>query len=114
MNAAQCCTLVFPAGFALKDPLCAYWQWTVDGSGKEKSNTRQLDVISTVTKTAEQYKISISFHYYAFDAVIPDDFKSVMVTMRNPNGETATTTLMAQLTDPGPLYRGLRWQAKLL
>ena len=29
-------TFVFPAGFALNDPVSAFWQWTVDAQGNKK------------------------------------------------------------------------------
>ncbi|KAG7096267.1 hypothetical protein E1B28_003715 [Marasmius oreades] len=41
-------TVVFPAGFALNDPVCAFWQWTVDGAGNKKAMTTPLGFINTV------------------------------------------------------------------
>ena len=35
-------TIVFPAGLALNDPVCAYWQWTKDGAGNKKTNSTQV------------------------------------------------------------------------
>lgn len=100
----ECCTLVFPAGFALKDPqaLCAYWQLIVS-LGLSAQSLRPPNSTN-----------AISFDFYAFDAVIPDDFKSVTVTMLNPNGETVTSTLMAQLTDPVRILSTEVWQAELV
>ena len=46
----ECITLVFPAGFALKDPVCAYWQWTADAKGVEKSNTYQVSCSNTLAE----------------------------------------------------------------
>ncbi|KAL1689438.1 hypothetical protein GGG16DRAFT_126442 [Schizophyllum commune] len=96
----ECITLVFPAGFALKDPVCAYWQWTADAKGVEKSNTYQLGAISSVTKTADEYRVAFSFEYYSFEVVVAPDLKSVTATMRNPAGDTSSAlTLQAQLSD---------------
>ncbi|EIW52721.1 uncharacterized protein TRAVEDRAFT_135035 [Trametes versicolor FP-101664 SS1] len=98
----ECITIVFPAGFALKDPVCAYWQWTTDAEGNEKRNTCQLGSITTVTKTADQYKITIFFDHsgYSFDSVVAADFKSVTITMRNQSGDTSSAiTLQEQLSD---------------
>ena len=30
-------TIIFPAGFALNDPVSAYWQWSVDAEGHKKA-----------------------------------------------------------------------------
>ncbi len=39
----ECFTLVFPAGFALNDPVSAHWQWSVDPCcGKDKVNTSRV------------------------------------------------------------------------
>ena len=46
----ECITLVFPADFALKDPVCAYWQWTADAKGVEKSNTYQVSCSNTLAE----------------------------------------------------------------
>ncbi|OJT09710.1 hypothetical protein TRAPUB_13815 [Trametes pubescens] len=51
----ECFTIVFPAGFALEDPL---------GS------------ITAVTKTEDEYKVTIPFDWYSFDGVIAADFRS--------------------------------------
>jgi hypothetical protein len=41
----ECITVVFPAGFVLKGPVCAYWQWTVDAEGNVKSNCTQVQYL---------------------------------------------------------------------
>jgi len=83
----ECVTIVFPAGFALNDPVCAYWQWTMDASGQEKSNTSQKGIINSVTKTSSEYHILFAFEYYSFDGIVAHDFSSLKVTMTNPQGE---------------------------
>ena len=37
-------TVVFPAGFALNDPVSAYWQWTVDAQGNKKPSVASVRV----------------------------------------------------------------------
>ncbi len=31
-------TIVFPAGFALNDPVSGYWQWSTEDSGNKKGS----------------------------------------------------------------------------
>ena len=35
-------TVVFPTGFALNDPVSAYWQWTVDAQGNKKPSVASV------------------------------------------------------------------------
>ncbi|EUC55297.1 hypothetical protein RSOL_108030 [Rhizoctonia solani AG-3 Rhs1AP] len=95
----ECITIVFPAGFALKDPVCAYWQWTVDGQGTEKANSSQLGLITSVTKTTTTYYIKFPFDYYAFSGTVSPDSTSLSLTMSNPGGDTKDLTLSRKLGD---------------
>ncbi|KAH6916865.1 hypothetical protein BKA70DRAFT_1485827 [Coprinopsis sp. MPI-PUGE-AT-0042] len=78
--------MVVPAGFALNDPICAYWQWTADKHGNQKVNINQSGVIKAITSTPDRYQISFSFDYYAFDAIVASDFSTLVATMRSPRG----------------------------
>ncbi|KAH6916876.1 hypothetical protein BKA70DRAFT_315572 [Coprinopsis sp. MPI-PUGE-AT-0042] len=82
-------TIVVPAGFALNDPIYAYWQWTVDSGGNHKANTSQSGTIQAVTSTANKSQISFSFGYYSFDAIVASDYSTLVATMRNPKGDTS-------------------------
>ncbi|TRM69808.1 hypothetical protein BD626DRAFT_563525 [Schizophyllum amplum] len=74
-------TAVFPAGFALNDPVCAYFQRTIVA---DKINTYQLGLIDSVTKTSEEYRITFSFEYCSLECLVAIDLRSLTVTMRNP------------------------------
>lgn len=95
----ECITIVFPAGFALNDPVCAYWQWTVDGAGKEKSNSTQNGFITSVTKATSEYSVRFPFDYYAFEGTILADFSSLSLQMSDPQGATKPVSLSLQLND---------------
>lgn len=95
----ECVTFVFPAGFALKDPVCAYWQWTVNSNGVKQANHTEEAFISSVTKTNSEYRLRIQFDYYAFEGTVSINFKSLSLTMSNPKGETASVSLLLQLGD---------------
>ena len=104
-------TFVFPAGFALNDPVSAYWQWSVDAEGNSKSNVTQVSytvptnlqtklmkrpspggqsgIIGGVTKGANDYTVHVSYDHYSFDVALAADSKSIDIIMRNPSGEHA-------------------------
>ncbi|KAJ7450284.1 hypothetical protein B0H11DRAFT_321707 [Mycena galericulata] len=89
----ECMTIVFPAGFALKDPVCAYWQWTVDAAGNAKSNCTQEGFITGVTNTTAQYYVRFPFSYYTFEGSVSANFSSLSLKMSNPQGETRDVSL---------------------
>lgn len=95
----ECFTIVFPSGFALNDPVCAYWQWTKSDSGEPKVNTCQNGTIIGTSKTAKEHRISCAFNYYSFDAVVGNNFSSLKVTMRNPMGDHDTSDLALQYSN---------------
>ncbi|KAI0677669.1 hypothetical protein C8Q78DRAFT_1066139 [Trametes maxima] len=97
----ECITVVFPAGFGLEDPVCAYWQWTEDAKGNRKANECQLGVINSVTKTARGYQFVFAFDYYFFEGGVSADLKTVLVTMREPRTYSSSPqiTLQLQLSD---------------
>lgn len=96
----ECITIVFPAGFALKDPVCAYWQWTVTASGDRNHNAALKSFISSVTKTNSEYRVRFDFGYYAFEGTVSTDFQSLSLTMLNPAGDRAAVSLLLQHGDP--------------
>ncbi|KAI0667597.1 hypothetical protein C8Q78DRAFT_312143 [Trametes maxima] len=80
-------TVVVPVGFALNDPICAYWQWTDDGEGNKKVNKSQVGVISSVANSVDGYHIGFTFeNYYRFDATFSDDRSSLTFTISSPEG----------------------------
>ncbi|PIL37640.1 hypothetical protein GSI_01334 [Ganoderma sinense ZZ0214-1] len=77
-------TLVFPAGFALNDPVSAYWQWTNDAIVNKKASVSSSGVINSHTVTADGYdRIHFSFGYYTFDVTLTADFKTLTMTIRS-------------------------------
>ncbi|ROW13089.1 hypothetical protein VPNG_05919 [Cytospora leucostoma] len=96
----ECITVVFPAGFAVNDPVCAYWQWTVDASGNEKINTVHLGLITSVTKTAREYRVRFPFDYYAFEGVVATGLEALSLTMSKPSGEKSNVSLSLKYGDP--------------
>ncbi|KAL1719056.1 hypothetical protein EV715DRAFT_273063 [Schizophyllum commune] len=88
----ECITFVFPAGLALKDPVCAYWQW----SDTAKTNVHQYGTIDRVRKTATEYKITISLTDFLFDAQFTADFKSTTIKMYTATDATTSSTSTLQ------------------
>ncbi|EFX05793.1 tyrosinase [Grosmannia clavigera kw1407] len=108
----ECITLVFPVGFALNDPVSAYWQWTVDAFGVEKRNTFQLGKITSGTKTINQY-VHVPFEYFSFDAIVSADMKNLSLTMSNPAGAQQMVSLSLQYRDAVPSPETLIFIGKL-
>nr|VWO96343.1 Glyoxaloxidase 1 [Ganoderma boninense] len=84
-------TVVFPSGFALNDPVSAYWQWSVDAQGHKMADVSNSGVIQSVTTAAggEYRRIHFSFGYYTFDAELTADHNTLFLTMRNASGNVA-------------------------
>ncbi|KAJ7721596.1 hypothetical protein B0H16DRAFT_1790523 [Mycena metata] len=85
----ECITFVFPVGFALKDPVCVYWQWTVDGQNNNKTNASQLGFITSVTKTNNPWQYYMRFSltgYYTFEGSVADGFGTLSLKMSQPGG----------------------------
>lgn len=96
----ECITTVFPASFALKDPVCAYWQWTVTATGVRKQNVTLQAFISSVTKTNSEYRLSFDFGDYAVEGIVSTDFSSLTLMMLNSSGGTAAVLLQLVHGDP--------------
>ncbi|KAF8186599.1 hypothetical protein K438DRAFT_1835903 [Mycena galopus ATCC 62051] len=109
----ECITVVFPAGFALMDPVCAYWQWTVDATGNAKSNCTQEAFITSVTNTADQYHLRFPFSYYAFEGSVSADFSSLFLRMSNPQGEWQDVSLSLLRGDAARRARASAFTGKL-
>ncbi|KAG7086960.1 hypothetical protein E1B28_002877 [Marasmius oreades] len=81
-------TIVFPAGFALNDPVCAFFQWTQDDAGKKNVNTIQQGVISMVIAKPDYFQVSFQASgYYGFDIIVPGHLNTITATMWNPANE---------------------------
>ncbi|KAJ8122242.1 hypothetical protein ONZ43_g1515 [Nemania bipapillata] len=89
----ECITMVFPAGFALKDPVCAYWQWTIDGAGVRNKNCTQEGLITSVSNTTKEYRVRIPFYSYAFEGTVSTDFSSLSLEMMNSAGDKSSVNL---------------------
>ncbi|KAG7086110.1 hypothetical protein E1B28_003624 [Marasmius oreades] len=87
-------TVVFPAGFAVNDPVCAFWQWTEDAAGNKKANTTQLGFINSVTTKTGEYQVSFAFDYYSFEATVAGDSSTITATMFNPKGDRSEATTL--------------------
>ncbi|KAE9391220.1 hypothetical protein BT96DRAFT_1061792 [Gymnopus androsaceus JB14] len=95
----ECITVVTPAGFTLQEPVCVYWQWTVDGSGHEKANVVQEGAFKSVVKTASEYRIGFQFDYYSFEGSVSGNFGTLSLIMSNPQGDTAPISLSLKYSD---------------
>ncbi|KAM5542419.1 hypothetical protein V8D89_003878 [Ganoderma adspersum] len=83
-------TVVSPAGFALNDPVSAYWQWTVNTLVNKKASSANSGVIHSITTAANKYcRMHFTFGYYSFQATVTADYKTLNLTMRNPGGNTS-------------------------
>ncbi|XDG04439.1 hypothetical protein ABKA04_004054 [Annulohypoxylon sp. FPYF3050] len=85
--------------FALKDPVCAYWQWTVDGSGVQKRNNTQIGSITSVTDTGSGYQIRFPCSYYAFEGTVSADLASLSVELLEPTGLKGPGNLSLEYND---------------
>ncbi|EEB97796.1 hypothetical protein MPER_02814 [Moniliophthora perniciosa FA553] len=96
-------TIVVPAGFALNDPICAYWQWTVTTQGQKKVNACFSTVIDNVSKTGDKYQVDFTFGgAWSFNAIVASDFNTFTATMRNPKGDRSKPMALArQYGNPG-------------
>ncbi|KAI5897133.1 uncharacterized protein SCHCODRAFT_01124701 [Schizophyllum commune H4-8] len=84
----ECLTVVFPAGLALKDPVCAYWQW----SDTAKTNVHQYGTINVVRKIGTEYKITFALTDFLFDAEFTPDYKNMTLKMYTATDTTTTST----------------------
>ncbi|KAM5542436.1 hypothetical protein V8D89_003895 [Ganoderma adspersum] len=83
-------TIVFPAGFALNDPVSAYWQWTTDAHIHRKASVCSSGVVNSVTAASDDYsRIHFSFGYYTFDATVTTDYKTLTLKICGQGGSFA-------------------------
>ncbi|EJF63184.1 hypothetical protein DICSQDRAFT_168065 [Dichomitus squalens LYAD-421 SS1] len=107
-------TFVFPVGFALNDPVNAYWQWTVDAKGNQKPNTPRSGISSSVVKTADEYRVHVSFGYYRVDVTVAADFKSISFLMRSRSeGPAGPFTLPAMHAEASRMPSTVVYTGKL-
>ncbi|PIL37633.1 hypothetical protein GSI_01327 [Ganoderma sinense ZZ0214-1] len=94
-------TIVFPAGFALNDPVSAYWQWTDDAIVDKKASVSNSGVIHSHTVTADGYdRIHFSFGYYTFDVTVTADYKTLTMEMRGQTNTSGPFDLAATHINP--------------
>ena len=113
----ECFTLVFPAGFALNDPVSAFWQWSVDPCcGKENVNSslvmvlqhsfscsvltdpllvKQCGIITGVCKTGGLCRLTVPLDLYTFEVTIAADGRSATLS----NQQDTPTTLALCYSD---------------
>ncbi|PIL37691.1 hypothetical protein GSI_01385 [Ganoderma sinense ZZ0214-1] len=96
----ECFTLVFPAGFALHDPICAHWQWSTDTNGRDNVNQSQPGLITEVSKTIEQYSLTAIIDYYTFEITLASNRRSVTLVLTRPSkGRSSQATLALSYAD---------------
>lgn len=92
--------IVVPSTFSYKDPICAYWQWSVDATGAQKSCADVQGVINIATLKGFKKRIGFFYdEYYKFDGEVARDQESITLTMSNPAGEKSK---------PITLYRSIK------
>ncbi|KAK0479587.1 hypothetical protein IW261DRAFT_1336689 [Armillaria novae-zelandiae] len=92
--------MVVPAGFALNDPICAYWQWTVNNDLHQAYPSQRIVLTGSLLQSSTINTFSFTFGYYSFDAIVASDFSTLTATMRNPKGDRSDPiTLTRQYGD---------------
>ncbi|KAL7269583.1 hypothetical protein RUND412_007746 [Rhizina undulata] len=91
-------TIVLPGAFALNDPICAYWQWTTDDKGREKTNCIKEGVINSISKVGNEYIIGfVKDDDFKFEARVANGASVLEVTMTNPKDEKDKRTFKVDL-----------------
>jgi hypothetical protein len=132
----ECATVVFPAGFALNDPVSAHWQWSTEPD-TSTAKTNALMVIFIVFPTPDECSscvsiqsgiitsvcqpsgssltVKISFAAYTFDCVIEPDLRLTikMASIGGDNSDAATFTLNQQRHEPGEVLTTTVYTGKL-
>jgi len=78
-------TVVVPNSFDWGEPICAYWQWTMNVKGVEKLNYDAVGFVDSSTKAGK-----ITFHtnkHYSFEGEVANTGDKLTLTMRNPKGD---------------------------
>lgn len=81
-------TVAVLSTFDKGDPVCVYWQWTVHSTGTKKGNADIHGAIDDAVETGAGKKIGFLYNnYYKFDGEVDEDGETMVLTMRNPNGD---------------------------
>lgn len=103
----QLLLVVIPGGIVGEgNEICAFWQWTVDGAGKKKSNVDATSLSMTnVMNVANRALFNFTPGYYTFRAILnlkeTAGQQHLTLTMTNPSNES-TGPLALELQDLGP------------
>lgn len=72
----------------------------VTNAGDTQLNYTQEALINSVTKTNGEYRVRFQLdNYYTFEGTVSTDFSSLSLTMSNPQGATASVSLLLQRGD---------------
>ncbi|KAI3616770.1 hypothetical protein WG66_004144 [Moniliophthora roreri] len=100
-------TIVFPAGFALNDPVSAYWQWSVDASGVEKANSAH----STLSL---RLPINIKLTSHSATTASKSSSRTLTATMLNTKRDRSDPiTLTQRYADPARVPSTVVYTGKL-
>ncbi|GAP90020.1 hypothetical protein SAMD00023353_4300540 [Rosellinia necatrix] len=91
--------LLFPGELGYYDPVCAYWQWTVDKNNKKKTNTWHEDSIKRIFRENDG-RLNIGFdfdNYYFFDVTIDEMARVAQLTIRNEKGSKSEVQTLRQV-----------------
>lgn len=79
-------TVIAPTAFDIGEPILAYWQWTKDANGVEKSPADHHGSIDVLEAKGSARKIGITFGYYRYDGELSANKKTMSVTMTSTKG----------------------------
>jgi hypothetical protein len=100
---AEPLVLLFPGDLGYYDPVCAYWQWTIDRYNAKKVNNWDETSISSITREHDgRLRLGFDFdNIYFFVVTVAEDANTVELTMRDKNGTTSGPQILRQ-TFRGP------------
>ena len=77
-----------PGDLGYYDPVCAYWQWTIDANGNKKVNNWGETSITSITKEHDG-SLHLGFDFdniYFYTVTVAEDANTVELTMRDKDG----------------------------
>ena len=95
---AEPLVLLFPGDLGYYDPVCAYWQWTVNGNGNKKVNNWQETFITSITKEHDgSLRLGFDFdNIYLYTVTVAEDANTVKLTMRDKDGMISEPQILRQ------------------
>ncbi|OAA41403.1 hypothetical protein NOR_05481 [Metarhizium rileyi] len=91
-------SIVFPKNLKKGDPVCGFWRWTKDASGKKNVNQNYIGTISDVGPEENKLVLfNTKDNFYQFDAVLSENDTLLTVTMNNRNGIKAEPTTLEEV-----------------